>query len=203
VTFFVFSMTLFPALLLYAVSVALSPDFGTIVATFPIVLRIVGASLLIAVPTSLVVLLLSSLTKDRRIATFAWLAVWIFGEIAYRVLSLGGHGQGGFQPPPWAPLLSLRELSTRATSGVFGLREHMTSLLQQLGDSGGRLDRTLRELAMGMGDANLVDRRLSQTKALDIAGSGYPPIVSIAVLVAISVVCFGLLLRRVTKPVRI
>jgi hypothetical protein len=43
----------------------------------------------------------------------------------------------------------------------------------------------------------------NQTDVLDIAGSGYPPIVSAGVLVGLSVVCVFFLLRRVTKPVRI
>lgn len=203
VAFFVFSMTLFPALFLYAVSVALAPDLVAGLATFPIVLKIVAASVAIAVPVALVVMLLSSLTKDRRIATFAWLAVWIFGEIAFRVLSMGGHSHSGFKPPPWAALLSLRELTTRATSGIFEVQTHLNALLQQFGASGSRMERTLRQFAREMGDANLIDRPLSQTKAIDLAGSGYPPIVSIAVLAGISLVCVLILRRRITQPVRI
>ncbi len=56
---------------------------------------------------------------------------------------------------------------------------------------------------MEMGDANLMDRRLSQTDILDIAGSGYPPVVSIAVLIGLSALCAFVVLRQTTKPVRI
>lgn len=203
VAFFVFSLTLFPALLLYLVGIALSPSLGTGLATLPIVGRIVAASLGIAIPTALVVLVLSSLTTSRRIATFAWLAVWIFGEIAFRVLTLGVNFDGEFRAPPWAALLSLRELTTRVTSGAFEVRANLELLLQQLGSSGGRLERVIREVASEMGDVNMMDRTSSQTDVLDIAGSGYPPIVSAAVLVGLSVACVFFLLRRVTKPVRI
>ena len=117
VIFFVFIMTLFPALFLYLVGVALSPNTGTLLATLPIILKIVLSSIFISVPIALVVLLLSSLTKDRRIATFSWVAVWIFGEIAFRMLTATSNFAPGYKPPPWAALLSLRELTTRATAG--------------------------------------------------------------------------------------
>jgi len=203
VAFFVFSLTLFPALVLWVVGIALSPDLGTGLATFPILLRIVASSLMIAIPVALVVLALSSLTKDRRIATFAWLAVWIFGEIAFRVLTTGPGARNGFEPPPWASLLSLRELTTRVTSGIFEVRANIELLLKQFGESGGRLERTLREIAREMDDANLIDRPPGQGQLLDLAGSGYPPVVSAAVLAALSIGCTLFLLRRVTRPVRI
>ena len=61
----------------------------------------------------------------------------------------------------------------------------------------------MRDIAADMGDANLMDRPPGETQLLDFAGAGYPPIVSIAVLAGLSVVCVFVLLRRVTKPVRI
>ena len=97
---------------------------------------------------------------------------------------------------------SLRELTTRATSGIFDLRGSIQSLLENLGDSGERVDRMVRTMVMDM-DPNLMDRRLSQTELLDIAGSGYPPGVSIAVLVGLSTLCAFVVLRQITKPVRI
>jgi hypothetical protein len=48
-----------------------------------------------------------------------------------------------------------------------------------------------------------MDSPRSMTNVLDIAGSGYPWIVSAAVLVALSLGCVFFLLRRVTRPVRI
>lgn len=198
VALFVFALTLFPALLLYAVGVALSPDLGTTVHTFPIVLRVVAASLVVAIPVSLVALLVSSLTKNRRVATFAWLAVWIFGEIAFRVLTFSGNF--GSQPPAWASLLSLRELTTRATSWAFDLQGNVTMLLQQFGAAGGRLERTLREIANEMGDPSLLG---VSPRYQEFAAGSYPHGVSVAVLAGLSVLCVIVLLRRVTQPVRI
>jgi len=199
---FVFSMTLLPALVLYAVGIALSPDLGGLLATFPIVFEIAAASVAIAIPIAVVVLVLSSLTADRRIATFGWLAVWIFGEIAFRALTVSG-GQPGHQAPPWAALLSLRELTTRAASGIFDARGRLELLLQQFGESGGRLRRTMRDIAEGMGDPHVLDRPRDQVQLLDLAGSGYPPIVSIAVLAAIAAAGILFLLRRVVRPVQV
>jgi hypothetical protein len=76
-------------------------------------------------------------------------------------------------------------------------------LLEQLADSNGRMERALRGIASDLGDANLFDRSLSEASTLDIAGSGYPPIVSAAVLLALSVGCVLFLHRRVQRPVRI
>ncbi|MGE3175279.1 MAG: hypothetical protein AB7O97_21820 [Planctomycetota bacterium] len=200
VAFFVFTLTLFPALLLFAIGSALAPNLGTALATLPMLLRIAAAAALIATPVALVALLLSSLTRDRRIATFAWLAVWIFGEIAFRVLTVGGGS--GFTPPPWAGLLSLRELTTRATAGVFELDESIRGLLVLLGESGGRAERMLRNIMSEMGDAQL-ERAGRGVDLVDLTSSGYPPSVSIAVLAGLSVVCYLLLRRRVLAPVRI
>jgi hypothetical protein len=203
VAFFVFSMTLFPALLLYVVGIALSPDFGTVLATFPIVGRIVVSSLFIAIPNALVVLVLSSLTTHRRIATFAWLAVWIFGEIVFRVLTVGGNVGSEYQAPPWAGLLSIRELTTRATSGIFEVRANLQLLIEELGAADSRLEQNLLSIARDLGDPQLQEGSLRDAEILDLAGAGYPPIVSAIVLAALSAGCVLFLLRRVTKPVRI
>lgn len=203
IAFFVFSLTLFPALLLYVVGIALSPSLSTGLATFPIIWKIVVASAGVAIPIALVVMVLSSLTKSRRIATFAWLAVWIFGEITFRVLTVGGNFGNGYSPPPWAALLSLRELTTRMTSGVFDVNGNLQSLVEQLGQSGGRLERIMRDVAMGTGDASLANGSVNPMRASDLVGTAFPPAVSVAVLIVLSAGCVLFLLRRVTKPVRI
>ena len=203
VLFFVFSMTLFPALLLSIVGIALSPSLSTVVATIPILLEIAAASAIIAIPISLLVLLLSSLTKNRRLATFAWLALWIVGEISFRTLSIGGSFGSNHEAPGWAALLSIRELTTQATSAIFGVRGHLTALLEQLGPAGGRLERSLRDIARDMGDSNLLGELGQHRHAIEHTSSAYPPTVSIIVLILASIVCCIILLRRVTKPVRI
>lgn len=202
VVFFVFTLTLFPALFLYVIGIALSPDTSTLLAVLPIIPQIVASSLMVAVPTGLVVLLLSSLTSNRRIATFAWVAVWIFGEISFRVLTIGGNFSADFKPPPWAGFLSLRELTTRATSGIFNVRTNLQVLIDRFSDPSGRMQGIIGDIASDMGDIHF-DRPRGQIDILDIAGTGYDPSVSIAVLIGLSICAAVIVVRRVTKPVRI
>jgi len=203
VIFFVFSMTLFPALLLYAIGIGLSPNGSTVVATLPILLKVVASSLLTAVPIAMVVLLISSFTKDRKIATFLWVAVWIFGEIAFRTLTLGSRFSDDVEPPLWASLLSIRELTTRATSGVFNVRQNIEILLEQFKDSSGDLRETLIDLARDMGEVSLSGADPRSSEILEIAGSGYPPIVSILCLIGLSVGCGLVILKRAKSQVNI
>lgn len=86
VLFYVFLVTLFPALVLYVLSIAFSPSLGTLPDTGVMVLRIGLASGLIAVPSTLLVLCLSSVTRDSRYAAFGWFAIWVLGEVFFRVL---------------------------------------------------------------------------------------------------------------------
>ena len=203
VVFFVFSMTLIPAIFLYLISIALSPDQRTLLATLPILLEICLASLAVAVPIGMVVLLISSLTKDRRIATFVWLLVWIFGEIAFRVLTVSGHYSSGYKPPAWASLLSLRELTMRAVSGIFQMRENLETVFQGFGESGERVGRDLLRMAEDLGDPAAMDRPRSVQDVTDLAGLGISPELALLVLVVLSVGCGYVVLRRAQKAVRI
>lgn len=202
VVFFVFSMTLFPAVVLYAIGVALSPDVGTLTATLPILGQVILSSVVIAVPIAMVVLLLSSLTRDRRIATFTWVGTWIFGEMAFRVLSFG-HRSGGYEPPPWAALLSLRELTTRATASILELRDSIETVSMSLDGSGERFERFMGEVARELGEPALRDLPRSKQHLLNLVSSGYPAWVSIVVLVAISGVCGWFVMRRVARLVSV
>lgn len=203
IVFFVFSMTLFPGLFLYVVGVALSPDATTMAATLPIIAKIGLSSLMIAAPIGLVVLVLSSITKDRRIATFSWVAIWIFGEIAFRILAVPSNFSSRYEMPAWAPLLSLRETTMKATSGIFGVEQNLVTVLTGLGESGQRLQRTVLGMAADMGDANLVDGHPSQMSVSDFLGTGLPPYVSALFLIGLSAASAWFVLRRVTRPVRI
>ncbi|MFT5049222.1 MAG: ABC-2 type transport system permease protein [Chlamydiales bacterium] len=203
VIFFVFSMTLFPALLLYAIGIGLSPNTSTLVATLPILLKVVMSSLITAIPVAMVVLLISSFTKDRKIATFLWVAVWIFGEIAFRTLTLGGRFSEDIEPPAWASLLSIRELTTRATSGIFDVRNNIEMLLEQFSNSGGDMREMLLDLAEEVGEVTVGGSNASTDQVLDIAGGGYPPIVSIACLIGLSVACGVVIVRRAKGQVNV
>lgn len=72
-----------PALALYVLGVLLSPNLSVISATWDIPFRILAASVVLMLPTSVLALCFSSLTQESRYAGFAWFAVWILGWFTY------------------------------------------------------------------------------------------------------------------------
>lgn len=72
-----------PALALYLLGILLSPNLEVIASTWDLPLRIIGASIVLLVPTSALALCFSSLTQESRYAGFAWFAVWILGWFTY------------------------------------------------------------------------------------------------------------------------
>jgi ABC-2 type transport system permease protein len=86
VFFLLFMMTAVPALLIYMVGLFLSTDVWAITQTWDLPFRILGASLILMIPTTAVALALSSLTQESRYAGFAWFAFWVIGAISFRVL---------------------------------------------------------------------------------------------------------------------
>ena len=87
VMFFLASVTLAPSLLLFAAAVLLSPSLSVLASTWDLSLRIVAASLTIMIPCTCLSLMLSSLASESRYASFAWFAIWIFGELAWTTAS--------------------------------------------------------------------------------------------------------------------
>ena len=76
-----------PALALWALGVLVSPSVWVAVATWDLPLKIILASLTLAVPTVLMALAYSSLTAESRIASFAWFATWAACWIAHTALT--------------------------------------------------------------------------------------------------------------------
>lgn len=72
-----------PALVLYVLGVLLSPNLSVMSATWDIPFRIVAASIVLMLPTSVLALCFSSLTQESRYAGFAWFAVWVLGWFTY------------------------------------------------------------------------------------------------------------------------
>jgi ABC-2 type transport system permease protein len=72
-----------PALSLYLLGVVLSPSLAVVLATWDLPLRIVAASIVLMLPTSVIALCFSSLTQESRYAGFAWFAVWVLGWFTY------------------------------------------------------------------------------------------------------------------------
>jgi len=76
-------ITAAPALILYLMGVVLSPSLNVIAATWDLPIRIVGATIVLMLPTSALALCLSSMTQESRYAGFSWFAIWILGWFTY------------------------------------------------------------------------------------------------------------------------
>lgn len=111
-------ITVLPALTLWIMGVAVSPSLWVAVDTWDLPLRIVVASLVLALPTVLLALAFSSLTAESRIASFAWFATWVACWVAHTSLTTadmmrdararqaadsGGMQVGEDRPRPPAP----------------------------------------------------------------------------------------------------
>jgi len=111
------AITTLPALLLYVAAVFLSPDFSVVRETWDLPLRILGATLVLTIPTTLVALAFSSLTSDTRYASFAWFALWAIGWVTYGVAMASLNGT---LDDRWT-LISPYHTLGRVQSWVFGL----------------------------------------------------------------------------------
>ena len=81
------AVTVLPALALWFAGVLVSPSVWVIVETWDLPLRIIAASVALAIPTVLLALAYSSLTAESRIASFAWFATWAACWIAHASLT--------------------------------------------------------------------------------------------------------------------
>ena len=119
-----------PALVLYVLGVFLSPNLGVLAATWDLPLRIIGASVVLMLPTSVLALCFSSLTQETRYAGFAWFIVWILGWFTYVAATASqAMNAGPFRSPEeqvalmeesaWTHL-SLYHTLGRVQSWVFG-----------------------------------------------------------------------------------
>ncbi len=81
------TITMLPALGLWMAGVAVSPSVWVAVATWDLPVRIVVASVALALPMVLMALAFSSLTAESRIASFAWFATWIACWVAHTSLA--------------------------------------------------------------------------------------------------------------------
>lgn len=127
---YVMMITTIPALSLYLLGVLLSPpDTAVIAATWDLPLRILGASVVLMVPTAALALAFSSLTSRTFYAAFAWFAAWLLGLVAYLILE---GTLGSALPERWV-LLSLYHSLGQVQTWIFGLEKSLSEVLPSAG----------------------------------------------------------------------
>lgn len=139
-----------PALALYLLGVLLSPNLSVVAATWDLPLRIIAASIVLMLPTSVLALCFSSLTQETRYASFAWFALWILGWFTYGAATSADaynasqssfevqrHGRGFARPvivekeSPWTHL-SLYHTLGRVQRWIFGFAKFEDVLISTI-----------------------------------------------------------------------
>jgi ABC-2 type transport system permease protein len=124
VLFFVALVTLFPGILLYIVSIAFSPTIAAFWQTAGMLLRIVAAFAVIAIPATLVALLFSSLASDVRYASIGWVSFWMLGWVAYEVLT----AQPALARAKWVFLTSFFQTNSTLTASIFDVAAQLKAI---------------------------------------------------------------------------
>jgi ABC-2 type transport system permease protein len=127
VAFFLVVISALPALILYVVGLLLSPSLGIFFETWDLPLRVMLASIVLVIPTTLVALAISSLTLESRYAAFAWFAIWIVGHVTYSALTAipsfeAQRMQIEYQPG-WRILTSPYQILGNVQAYIFGFGE--------------------------------------------------------------------------------
>jgi len=112
---FIVFITLLPALALYAVSIAFAPSLGALLDTWTTAVKILAAAGVIAIPSTLIMLYMSSMTREPRYAQFAWIAFILLGEAFFRTL----QAMPGTRELNITMFLSLRQMSVVAIDAIF------------------------------------------------------------------------------------
>lgn len=118
---YVVLVTLVPAIVLYVISIGFAPSIGALFDTWRTVGKIVVAGAVLAVPVSLVMMAMSSVVRNARYATFAWIVVCIFGELAYRAMFFAFRSKN-LAEPAWLSILSPRQTFLVIYSHIFDVR---------------------------------------------------------------------------------
>jgi ABC-2 type transport system permease protein len=103
VSVWVGAVTLLPSLALYAVSIAFSPSFETLLQTFWILPKITAFSLFLMIGCGLPMLALSSLVGSQRFLGFLWAGFWVLSYVASKILSMTLFPP--FRPGPRGPFV--------------------------------------------------------------------------------------------------
>lgn len=123
-------LTLLPALALYLISICFSPSMAVIAQTMTIPLKIFLSFLVIAIPSTALILFFSSMTRDGRIASFMWIMVWVMGALGVEML----RDLPGARRESWPILLSPWHNMTTVIHHIFDF----SGIMAQMGLLTGR-----------------------------------------------------------------
>src|SRR5262249_18376129 len=93
VVWFLAMVMIFPSLIAYVLGLLFSLDLSIIPDTLPVLLASLAYGLLVSVVSGLVILALSSLTRNSRYIALAWLAVILIGSITGLILEIVSREQ--------------------------------------------------------------------------------------------------------------
>jgi len=118
------SVTLLPSLLLYSLSILFSPSLDTIIQTLPVAAKIVLATMGTIVPAALILLVLSSITRQPRFATITWFVICLFGPLTHIIL----QETRGLRDNGWTFLMSLPHTVRTFQLGVYDVEKSADDL---------------------------------------------------------------------------
>lgn len=125
------SVSLVPMLVLYTLSIFFSPSIDLVRDTYPVALRILAAGVVLVVPSSCLVLWLSSLSARRGTIAFLWIAFILGSLVINQVLSAGlRRAMGADMKSDPTVLFSYSGNLRRVLSGVFNAAEHVRALAE-------------------------------------------------------------------------
>jgi ABC-2 type transport system permease protein len=143
VCFWVGTVTLLPALVLYVLSIAFSPSIDAMVQTIGVLPRVIAVSSLLMIGTGAPMLALSSLAPNPRFLAFLWAGAWVFSSVVSRVLS-----QALFPFTREGDWSGLTSVSANFDAVAFRLFD-IEALLRPSAMHSERLARTLERLSHG------------------------------------------------------
>ncbi len=165
------SITMLPALALWVAGVAVSPSIWVAVTTWDLPVRIIVASLALAIPTVFMALAYSSLTAESRIASFAWFATWAACWIAHASLTTADMMQQAHEEIRAGANAQTADPS-RASDGGFSVedapRRSRRSKVRPMGP-GGEIGESLADLIEGRGPQGGRQRNVMQFRWLSRA----------------------------------
>ncbi|MEM9828096.1 MAG: hypothetical protein AAF958_16005 [Planctomycetota bacterium] len=132
--FYLACITTIPALVVYVLGLAVSPNLSVFWDTWDLPIRILISSLCLIIPTSSVALWMSSMTEESRYAAFGWLAMWVLGWVTFFALTLVASMQnaqssgGSVLSVETIALFSPYHLLGRIQNYVFGVIEYDTGI---------------------------------------------------------------------------